>query len=50
MPREPQNDEWIVCRRYLSEESMRQILYDGTYRENSPSQISEEVDELPAAA
>jgi putative transposase len=45
-----QNDEWIVCRRYLSEESMRQILYADTDRENSPSQISEEVDELPAAA
>jgi transposase-like protein len=45
-----QNDEWIVCRRYLSEESMRQILYADTDRENSPSQISEEVDKLPAAA
>jgi len=45
-----QNDEWIVCRRYLSEESMRAILCAGTDREDSPSQISEEVDELPAAA
>ena len=46
-----QNDEWIVCRRYLSEESMRQILLcDGTDRDDSPSQTSEEVDELPAAA
>jgi putative transposase len=45
-----QNDEWIVCRRYLSEESMRQILYADTDRDDSPSQISEEVDELPAAA
>ncbi|MEA2171995.1 MAG: putative transposase [Solirubrobacteraceae bacterium] len=45
-----QNDEWIVCRRYLSEESMRQILYADTDQQDSPSQISEEVDELPAAA
>jgi transposase-like protein len=45
-----QNDEWIVCRRYLSEESMRQILYADTDRKDSPSQISEEVNELPAAA
>jgi transposase-like protein len=45
-----QNDEWVVCRRYLSEESMRQILCPGMDREDSPSQISEEVDELPAAA
>jgi len=43
-------DGWIVCRRYLSEESMRQILYADTDRADSPSQISEEVDELPAAA
>lgn len=43
-----QNDEWIVCRRYLSEESMRQILYAGTDREDSPSHISEEVDRLAA--
>jgi transposase-like protein len=45
-----QNDEWIICRRYLSEESMRQILYADTDREDSPSQIPEEVDQLPTAA
>jgi putative transposase len=45
-----QNDEWIVCRRYLSEESMRAILCAPTVLKDSPSQISEEVDELPAAA
>jgi putative transposase len=45
-----QNDEWIVCRRYLSEESMRAILYAQTDREDSPSQISEEMDKLPTAA
>lgn len=45
-----QNDEWIVCRRYLSEESMRQILCAETVLEDSPSQDREEVSELPAAA
>ena len=45
-----QNDEWIVCQRYLCEESMRQILYAKTNREHTPSQISQEADELPAAA
>jgi hypothetical protein len=29
---------------------MRQILYADTDQDDSPSQISEEVDELPAAA
>jgi transposase-like protein len=43
-----QNDEWIVCRRYLSKESMRAILSAGTDRENSPSQISKEADRLAA--
>jgi transposase-like protein len=46
-----QNDEWIVCRRYLSEESMRQILCADTVLEKSPSQDQEQgVSELPAAA
>jgi transposase-like protein len=46
-----QNDEWVVCRRYLSEESMRQLDSLGqTELENSPSRIQqEEVDELIAA-
>jgi retron-type reverse transcriptase len=43
-------DDVMVYRRYLSEESMRQILYADTDREISPSHSSEEVDELPAAA
>lgn len=43
-----QNDEWLTCRRYLSEESM-QLLYATTVLEDSPTQISEEVP-LPAAA
>ena len=30
-----QNDEWIVCRRYLSEDSMRAIRYAQTDREDS---------------
>jgi putative transposase len=42
-----QNDEWIVCRRYLSEESMRQILCADTVLENSPSQIDKEVGQAP---
>jgi transposase-like protein len=43
-----QNDEWLVSRRYLSEESM-QLLYATTVLEESPSQITEEVP-LPQAA
>lgn len=46
-----QNDEWLTCRRYLSEESMR--LLDSarsTELEDSPSQDQpEEVDQLLAA-
>ena len=47
-----QNDEWIVCRRYLSEESMRLVLScDLTDQENSLTQQSqqEEADTLIAA-
>jgi putative transposase len=46
-----QNDEWLTCRRYLSEESMRLLGDAATEPSDSPSQInSEEVDTLPAAA
>lgn len=46
-----QNDEWVICRRYLSEESMRLLkALDQTVQDTSPSQINqEEVDELIAA-
>ncbi len=43
-----QNDEWLTCRRYLSEESM-QLLYASPVLEDSPSQLAEEAP-LPAAA
>ena len=46
-----QNDEWVTCRRYLSEESMRLLGDAPTEPINSPSPITEEeVNELPAAA
>ena len=46
-----QNDEWVVCRRYLSEESMRTLnLIPDPVLEDSPSQIHKEGgDELLAA-
>lgn len=43
-----QNDEWLVSRRYLSEESMQLLSADPVLL-NSPSQITEEVP-LPRAA
>jgi transposase-like protein len=43
-----QNDEWLTCRRYLSEESMR-LLADNPDLDNSPSQIEKE-EVLPLAA
>jgi hypothetical protein len=43
-----QNDEWLVSRRYLSEESM-QHLYAMTALQGAPAQINEEVPP-PAAA
>jgi putative transposase len=45
-----QNDEWLVGRRYLSEESMRLVLYAGTDQDAHPTnQDNEEVIELNAA-
>jgi putative transposase len=45
-----QNDEWLVGRRYLSDESMRMVLYATLDQENDPDQINnEEVLPLPAA-
>jgi putative transposase len=46
-----QNDEWLTCRRYLYEESMRLLGDAATEPINSPSQtLAQEVNELPAAA
>jgi putative transposase len=46
-----QNDEWLTCRRYLSEESMRLLGDAATEPIDSPSQNETgEVTELPAAA
>jgi hypothetical protein len=45
-----QNDEWLVSRRYLSEESMRQVLSTpDTDQGNHLDQNQEEVSELIAA-
>jgi putative transposase len=44
-----QNDEWLVCRRYLSDESMRLILCPSTDRDISPNQDDREEDQLLAA-
>lgn len=45
-----QNDEWLVCRRYLSEESMRLVLsHAETDEDNSLSQEQEEANKLIAA-
>lgn len=44
-----QNDEWLTCRRYLSEESMR-LLTDNPELDESPSQINEQEEVLPLAA
>jgi len=45
-----QNDEWLVGRRYLSEESMRLVLYATTDRDDHPNKKdNEEVIELNAA-
>jgi hypothetical protein len=45
-----QNDEWMVSRRYLSEESMRQVLAaPSPDQDNHLDQAQEEVDKLIAA-
>jgi putative transposase len=45
-----QNDEWLVGRRYLSEESMRLVLCATTDRDDHPTkEVKEEVIELNAA-
>ena len=45
-----QNDEWLVSRRYLSEESMRQVLSTPTTEsDDDPAQDQEEVNTLIAA-
>jgi putative transposase len=46
-----QNDEWLTCRRYLSEESMRLLGGADPDQDNSPSQINNNKEEaLPLAA
>jgi len=42
-----QNDEWLVCRRYLSDESMRLILDAPVELSISPSPSEDQ--EVPAA-
>ena len=44
-----QNDEWLVGRRYLSDESMRLVLCAGTENEQYLDQIKEEMGELNRA-
>jgi transposase-like protein len=46
-----QNDEWLTCRRYLSEESMRLLGGADLELDHAPSQIEEnKEEELPLAA
>jgi putative transposase len=45
-----QNDEWLVGRRYLSDESMRMVLYATQDQDNDLNQIEEEKEVLPLAA
>jgi putative transposase len=46
-----QNDEWLVGRRYLSDESMRMVLYATLDQKKDPDQINKEEEEvLPLAA
>ena len=45
-----QNDEWLVGRRYLSDESMRMVLYATADQKKDPDQINKEEEVLPLAA
>jgi putative transposase len=45
-----QNDEWLVGRRYLSDESMRMVLYATQDQDNDLNQIEEKKEVLPLAA
>ena len=45
-----QNDEWLVCRRYLSDESMRLILCDVTDRDISLPHNNDQEDLAAVAA
>ena len=46
-----QNDEWLVGRRYLSDESMRMVLYATLDQKKDPDEINNEEEEmLPLAA
>ena len=45
-----QNDEWLVGRRYLSDESMRMVLYATLDHKKDPDQINNEEEVLPLAA
>jgi hypothetical protein len=42
-----QNDEWLVCRRYLSAAAMEPLLEQRLHRDTTPGR--EEVPELTAA-
>ena len=45
-----QNDEWLVGRRYLSDESMRMVLYATPDQKKDPDQINKEQEEVPPLA
>ena len=45
-----QNDEWLVGRRYLSDESMRMVLHATPEQKKDPDQINKEEEVLPLAA
>jgi putative transposase len=45
-----QHDEWLVGRRYLSDESMQMVLYATPDQDNDLNQIEEDKEVLPLAA